>query len=133
VIERHHGGGAFESVAAYCRAVRSGPLVAVSGTAATAADGSALHPGDVFEQTRVSFARALDAVAAFGGAPADVVRTRVFLTPEADWREAVRAHRAVFEGIDPANTTLFVSGLIPAGALVEVEVDAWLSAAEPMT
>ncbi len=126
MIERHHGGGAFERVAAYCRAVKSGPLVAVSGTAATSETGAALHPGDVYAQTRVSFERALDGLAAFGGRVADVVRTRVYLTPEADWRDAVRAHRDVFEGVDPANTTLFVAGLIPEGALVEVEVDAWL-------
>jgi enamine deaminase RidA (YjgF/YER057c/UK114 family) len=67
VIERHHGGGAFEAVAAYCRAVRSGPLVAVSGTAATDERGAALHPGDVYAQTRVSFEQALRGLAAFGG------------------------------------------------------------------
>jgi enamine deaminase RidA (YjgF/YER057c/UK114 family) len=126
VIERHHSGGAFEAMAAYCRAVRSGPLVAVSGTTATDATGAALHPGDAYAQARVAFERALEALAVFGGGPPDVVRTRVYLTPDADWREAARAHRDLFEGIDPANTTLFVAGLIPAGALVEVEVDAWL-------
>ena len=126
VIERHHSGGAFEAVAAYCRAVRSGPLVSVSGTAATGETGTALHPGDAYAQTRVSFERALEGVAAFGGGVSDVVRTRVYLTPGADWRDAVRAHHDLFEGVDPANTTLFVAGLIPEGALVEVEVDAWL-------
>jgi hypothetical protein len=38
----------------------------------------------------------------------------------------VRAHHELFDGIDPANTTLFVAGLIPEGTVVEVEVDAWL-------
>ena len=33
---------------------------------------------------------------------------------------------ADFEGIDPANTTLFVAGFIPEGVLVEVELDAWV-------
>ena len=57
----------------------------------------------------------------------DVVRTRVFLVADSDWREAVRAHHEIFEGIDPANTTLFVSGFPPPGVLVEVELDAWVS------
>ncbi len=127
VIERQHSGGAFEAVAAYCRAVRSGPLVSVSGTSATGPTGAALHPGDVHAQARDSFERALEALAAFGGSVNEVVRTRVYLTPEADWREAVRAHRDVFEGVDPANTTLFVAGFIPEGALVEVELDAWVA------
>jgi enamine deaminase RidA (YjgF/YER057c/UK114 family) len=126
MIERHRDGTAFEAAAAYCRAVRSGPAIAVSGTAATAADGSALHPGDTYGQTHVAFARAVDAVRALGGDVGDTVRTRLFLAPESDWREAVRAHREVFEGVDPANTTLFVAGFIPDGVLVEVEVDAWV-------
>lgn len=128
MIERQHGGGAFETVASYCRAVRTGSAVAVSGTAATDETGRALHPGDTYAQTRTSFERALDAVAAFGGGVEQVIRTRIFLTPDAEWHDAVRAHHDLFEGVDPANTTLFVAGLIPEGALVEIEVDAWLGA-----
>jgi enamine deaminase RidA (YjgF/YER057c/UK114 family) len=126
MIERHRDGSAFEATAAYCRAVRSGSAIAVSGTAATAADGSALHPGDAYGQTREAFGRAVDAVRALGGDVGDTVRTRLFLAPGSDWREAVRAHREVFEGVDPANTTLFVAGFIPDGVLVEVELDAWV-------
>ena len=125
MIERYHGGGAFERVASYCRAVRSGNLVAVSGTAATGADGAALHPGDSYAQTRIAFERALEAADRLGAPLANIVRTRIFLTPGADWRESVRAHHDLFEGVDPANTTLFVAGFIPEGALVEVELDAW--------
>jgi hypothetical protein len=40
------------------------------------------------------------------------------------WRAAAAAHAEVFTGIDPANTSLFVSGLFVPGALIEVEVDA---------
>ena len=125
MIERYRDGSAFEAVGGYCRAVRSGAAVAVSGTAATGPDGSALHPGDTFAQTKDAFERALEAAQKLGAAREVVVRTRVFLAPESDWREAVRAHQEVFEGVDPANTTLFVAGFIPAGVLVEVELDAW--------
>jgi enamine deaminase RidA (YjgF/YER057c/UK114 family) len=127
VIERHRDGSAFEATAAYCRAVRSGPAVAVSGTAATAPDGSALHPGDTYRQTREAFERAVAAARALGADVGDTVRTRVYLAPESDWRGAVKAHRELFEGVDPANTTLFVAGFIPEGVLVEVELDAWVA------
>ena len=40
------------------------------------------------------------------------------------WEGAVRAHRETFAGVEPANTTYFVSGFIPEGVLVEVELDA---------
>jgi enamine deaminase RidA (YjgF/YER057c/UK114 family) len=130
VIERQHDGSAFEAVASYCRAVRAGQAVAVSGTTASGPDGRALHPGDGYRQTRIALERAIAAVERFGGSPQQVVRTRLFLTPEADWRECVRAHHELFDGIDPANTTLFVAGLIPEGTVVEVEVDAWLDQGE---
>jgi enamine deaminase RidA (YjgF/YER057c/UK114 family) len=116
--------GGFETVGGYARAVRVGSIVAVSGTAATTADGEVLHPGDAYLQTRAAFERALAALHELGGKPGDVVRTRIFLVPDADWRRSVDAHRELFGEIPPANTTLFVAALIPDGALVEVEVDA---------
>jgi enamine deaminase RidA (YjgF/YER057c/UK114 family) len=127
VIERYRDGSAFETVASYCRAVRSGSAVAVSGTAATGPDGSALHPGDTYAQTRDALERAIAAAGELGAAVGQVTRTRIFLGPSSEWREAVRAHHEVFEGVDPANTTLFVAGFIPPGVLVEVELDAWVA------
>jgi enamine deaminase RidA (YjgF/YER057c/UK114 family) len=120
----HRDGTAFEALAAYARAVRAGSLIAVSGTAATAADGSALAPGDAHGQATIAIERALAAVVALGGTPADVVRSRILLAPGADWRGAVQAHAEAFAGIDPANTTWFVGGFIPEGVLVEIELDA---------
>ncbi len=126
MIKRYRDGSAFEAVASYCRAVRSGPAVAVSGTAATAPDGSALHPGDTYTQTKDAFERAVAAARELGAERNHVVRTRVFLGPGSEWRDAVRAHHEFFEGVDPANTTLYVAGFIPEGVLVEVELDAWV-------
>ncbi len=53
-----------------------------------------------------------------------MLRTRLLLAPGCDWEGAVRAHAEAFAGIDPANTTYFVSGFIPEGVLVEFELDA---------
>lgn len=116
--------GGFEDIGGYSRAVRIGAVIAVSGTAATAPDGSVLSPGDVYAQTREGFVRALAAVDALGGTLEDVIRTRIYLAAGADWRPAVRAHHELFAGVNPANTTLFVVGFPPEGALTEVEVDA---------
>ena len=116
--------GGFETVGGYARAVRVGSVVAVSGTAATGAGGEVLHPGDAYSQTRAAFEQALAALSELGGELRDVVRTRIFLVPGADWRRAVDAHRELFGEVAPANTTLFVAALIPDGALVEIEVDA---------
>jgi enamine deaminase RidA (YjgF/YER057c/UK114 family) len=115
--ERYREGGGFEEAAAYSRAVRIGPHVAVSGT--TARDG-----GDAYEQTRDAIARALAGAAELGASKEDVLRTRLLLAEGCDWTGAIRAHAEAFAGIDPANTTYFVSGFIPDGVLVEVELGA---------
>ena len=116
-------GARFEQLASYARAARAGAYVAVSGTAALDADGKALFVGDVYGQTREALERALEAAEARGVERANVIRTRILLAPDADWQAAVRAHGELFQGVDPANTTLFVAGLIPEDCLVEVELD----------
>jgi enamine deaminase RidA (YjgF/YER057c/UK114 family) len=121
--ETHRTGG-FENVGGYSRAVRSGAHIAVSGTAATDAEGRALSPDDVGGQTAEAFGRALAAVEALGGTAADVLRTRIYLVAGSDWRAAVAVHHDLFAEVAPANTTLFVSGFPPEGVLVEVELDA---------
>jgi enamine deaminase RidA (YjgF/YER057c/UK114 family) len=110
-------GGGFEEAAAYSRAIRIGRHVAVSGTAAR--DG-----GDAYAQTAEALRRALAAARELGAGPEDVLRTRMLLVEGCDWEGAVRAHREAFAGVEPANTTYFVSGFIPEGVLVEVELDA---------
>ncbi len=122
--ERYREGVGFEDVAGYSRAARHGNRIAVSGTGDVTGDGSVGHPSDTYGQTRASLERALAAVERLGGRREDVIRTRVYLAPQADWREAVRAHKELLGGIDPANTTFFVAGFVAPEMLVEVEVDA---------
>jgi enamine deaminase RidA (YjgF/YER057c/UK114 family) len=106
--------------------VRRGARIAISGTTANAPDGSALHPGDSYAQAHAALTRALAAVEALGGQAEDVVRTRLYLAPDADWEGAARAHAELLGSVAPANTTLHVAGLIGEGFLVEVEVEAEL-------
>lgn len=98
----------------------------VSGTTAHGPDGSALHPGDTYAQTRLALERVVEAVSELGGDRHDIVRTRLLLISGADWEEAARAHADVLGDVAPANTTLFIGGLIGEGLLVEVEADAEL-------
>lgn len=121
---RHHfDGSRYEDVGGYARAVRRGPHIAVSGTIDQGADS---RPTDTYGQAKAAFETALAAVQALGGEAGDVIRTRIYLAPAADWPEAVRAHAALFADVRPANTTIVAHGFIPANALVEVEIDAYL-------
>jgi enamine deaminase RidA (YjgF/YER057c/UK114 family) len=52
------------------------------------------------------------------------VRTRIYLTPEADFDEVGRAHGALFREIRPVNTTVIVHSLVDPRWLLEIEVDA---------
>jgi enamine deaminase RidA (YjgF/YER057c/UK114 family) len=117
-------GTGLELAAGYSRAARAGCCVAVSGTTDTGADGTAAHPGDTHAQTLACLQRAVAAAGALGARPDQVLRTRLLLAPGADWRGAARAHAEVLGAVAPANTTLFVAGLIGEGFLVEVELDA---------
>jgi enamine deaminase RidA (YjgF/YER057c/UK114 family) len=123
-------GSPFEAEAGYSRAVRVGSRIVVSGTAATTPAGVAMAPGQTYEQTKEALARALAAVHELGGSRDDVVLTRLYLAPEATWRDATRAHGEAFDDVRPANTTLFVHGFIPEAVLVEVELEAIVDATD---
>jgi enamine deaminase RidA (YjgF/YER057c/UK114 family) len=127
---KHYRDESEEESAGYSRAVRRLARIAVSGTTATGPDGSALYPGDTYRQTRAALERALMAVGELGGRAEDVVRSRIYLTREADWRRAAVAHSELLGAVAPANTTLLVAGLIGEGFLVEVELDAEVAEAE---
>ena len=101
--------------------------IAVSGTTASADDGSALHRGDTYGQTLVALKRAIAAMETLGGGLEDVVRTRVYLVPGADWEGAARAHLELMGSVAPANTMLYVAALVGDGFLVEVELEAEIS------
>jgi enamine deaminase RidA (YjgF/YER057c/UK114 family) len=120
----HRDGSPWESVAGYVRALRCGHEILVSGTTASAKDGTVLHPGDVGAQTRAALEKAVSAIEALGGRREGVVRTRVYLVPGADWEAAARAHADRLGDVAPTNTTLFVGGLVGEGLLVEVEAEA---------
>ncbi|MEM1176887.1 MAG: RidA family protein [Acidobacteriota bacterium] len=117
-------GSPFEPTIGFSRAVRSGSVIAVAGTASIAEDGGTAHPGDVYAQTRRCLEIVCHAVTEAGGSPGDIVRTRIFLTDIDRWQEAARAHGEFFGDIRPACTFAEVSRFIDPEWLVEVEADA---------
>jgi enamine deaminase RidA (YjgF/YER057c/UK114 family) len=128
-IERHNSGGAWEPTVGYCRVIRAGDLVVVAGSTATMADGAIAGVGDTYAQVRQTIENIEAALARVGATLAEVVRTRVYLTPEASFDGFARAHVEAFGEIRPVNTTVVVAALADPRMLVEVEVDAWLGAA----
>ncbi len=116
-------GSPYEPVVGFSRAVRVGPHVFVSGTAPTMPEGVD-PPPDTYGQARRVLEIILAALEEAGARPEDVVRTRIYLTPAADFREAARGHGEVFKDIRPANAIIVVSGFVDPRWLVEIEAQA---------
>jgi enamine deaminase RidA (YjgF/YER057c/UK114 family) len=116
-------GSPFEPRIGFSRAVRVGQIVAVSGTAPIALDGSVACPGDVYGQTRRCLEIIGDAVVDARLSFDTVVRTRIMLTDISQWEAAARAHGEFFAAIRPATSFIEVKGFINREWLVEVEAD----------
>lgn len=124
------GSAPYEATAGYARAVRVGSFVYVAGTTGLGDDGRVV-PGGAYAQAQRAFAIVVGALARAGAAPADVVRTRMYVTDAAHSGDVTRAHAEVFGAVRPAATLVVVAGLIDPAMLVEVEADAVLGGAPP--
>lgn len=117
-------GAPWEAEVGYCRAVRSGDTIAVTGTAPVGDDGGVVAPGDAYAQAQRCFELIERALADLDAKIEHVVRTRLFVTDISRWREFGRAHKEVFGDCPPATTMVEVSALIDPAMLIEIEADA---------
>jgi enamine deaminase RidA (YjgF/YER057c/UK114 family) len=115
-------GSKWEPLMGYSRAVRSGNVIAVTGTVGVNADGK--YSKSVGEQARRSLAIIRAAIEALGGRMQHVIRTRMFVTDVSKWEEVAKVHGEVFAEIRPATTIVEVARLIDADAMIEIEADA---------
>jgi enamine deaminase RidA (YjgF/YER057c/UK114 family) len=115
-----------EEAYGYCRAIRVGDRVLVSGTTASRPEGGVLpeHAGDTYAQTREVLTRIEAALAAFGLGLEHVIRTNVFFTDENGIPDLVRAHGESFSQVKPVSTAVRVSGMFHPDLLVEIEAEA---------
>jgi enamine deaminase RidA (YjgF/YER057c/UK114 family) len=123
-FRRTFSGAAWEKQVGYCRAVRAGNQVFVSGTAPVAQSGGAYAPGDGYRQALRCLEIIEQALRSLGAELSDVVRTRMFVTDISRWPEFGRAHAEAFGTHPPATSMVEVRALIDPAMLIEIEADA---------
>ncbi|MEL6457601.1 MAG: RidA family protein [Cyanobacteria bacterium J06641_2] len=123
-INRTFSGASWESTVGYCRAVKAGNHIYVSGTAPVAEDGSVYAPSDAYAQAKRCFQIVQKALQDLNADISNIVRTRMYVTDISLWSEFGKAHQEFFAENPPASTMVEVKSLINPQMLIEVEVDA---------
>jgi enamine deaminase RidA (YjgF/YER057c/UK114 family) len=117
-------GSPFEPKVGISRAVRTGNIIAVTGTAPLGPDGKTVVKGNAAAQARRCLEIIKSAIEGLGGKLSDVTRTRILLTRIEDWEQVAEVHGEFFGSIRPANTIMQVVRFIDPDWLVEIEADA---------
>ena len=123
-FQRAFSGAPWESQVGYCRAIRAGDHLYVTGTAAVDDKGNAFAPGDAYAQAWRCLEIIERALRELGADRACVVRTRMFVTDISRWQEFGKAHQEFFGAHPPATTMVEVKSLIDPAMLIEIEADA---------
>jgi enamine deaminase RidA (YjgF/YER057c/UK114 family) len=123
--QRVFSGVSWETFAGYCRAVRDGDRILVSGTTATHGD-RVIGGDDAAAQTHFVIDKIEAAIESLGGRLEEVIRTRIFVSEIEDWEAVAQAHGERFGHIQPANS-LVQARLIGDAYRVEIEAEASLT------
>lgn len=118
-------GSPFEDTFGYCRAVKTGNLLEISGTVALV-DGEKITADDLYAQTFNIIERIAVVLEEAGSSLQDVVRTRIFTTDMSKNLDIARAHSHFFGDIKPTTGIYEISALIAPQYKVEIEFTAWV-------
>lgn len=116
-------GSPWEDKMGYCRAVRIGNIVEVSGTVAIV-DDEKVKADDAYAQTYNIIERVEKVLEDLNVGIKDVIRTRIFTTNISTFEEVARAHSAFFKDVKPTTGFYEISKLVAPEYLVEIEFTA---------
>ncbi len=113
------------AIGPYSQAIRSGPLLFVSGSLGMDPQSGELVPGGIQAQTRQALTNIAKILEAAGASLQAVVKTTVFLADMDEFSAMNAVYGEFFTQDPPARSTVEVAAL-PKGAAVEIEAIAWL-------
>jgi enamine deaminase RidA (YjgF/YER057c/UK114 family) len=116
-------GSPWEDKMGYCRAVRIGNIIEVSGTVAIV-DGDKVKAEDAYAQTHNILERVEKVLEDLNVGMKDVIRTRIFTTNISTFEDVARAHSAFFKDVKPTTGFYEISKLVAPEYLVEIEFTA---------
>ncbi|MEY2793385.1 MAG: hypothetical protein RJA76_1377 [Bacteroidota bacterium] len=116
-------GSPFEDVFGYCRAVKVGNFLEISGTVALV-DGNLVKEDDFYAQTYNIIERIAQVLEEAGSSINEVVRTRIFTTDISKNLEIAKAHAQFFGSVKPTTGIYEISALIDPKYKVEIEFTA---------
>lgn len=126
-LQRYFTHTEWEPKVGYCRALRVGDLIYLSGTAPIGEDGRTFAPGDAYAQACRCFEIIQTTLAAMNSGLHQVVRTRMYVTDISQWEAFGKAHQEFFGAHPPVTTMVEVKALIDADMLIEVEAEAFVA------
>jgi enamine deaminase RidA (YjgF/YER057c/UK114 family) len=119
-------GSPWEDKMGYCRAVRIGNIIEVSGTVAIV-DGKKVKVDDAHAQTLNILERVEKVLEELNVSMKDVIRTRIFTTDINTFEAVATAHATFFKDIKPTTGFYEISKLVAPEYLVEIEFTAVVS------
>ncbi|MEM6452465.1 MAG: RidA family protein [Cyanobacteria bacterium P01_D01_bin.105] len=125
-FQRHFTGTKWEPKVGYCRVLRAGDVIYVSGTAPIGDDGNTFAPGEAYAQAKRCFELIEQSLIKMNATMAQVVRTRMYVTDISQWEAFGKAHRESFHQHPPVTSMVEVQRLISPDMLIEVEVEAYV-------
>jgi len=119
-------GSPWEDKMGYCRAVRIGNIIEVSGTVAIV-DGEKVKADDAYSQTFNILERVEKVLEDLDASMKDVIRTRIFTTDINSFEAVAKAHAEFFKDVKPTTGFYEISKLVAPEYLVEIEFTAVLA------
>lgn len=116
-------GSPWEDKMGYCRAVRIGNIIEVSGTVAIV-DGEKVKADNAYAQTVNILERVKVVLEDLKVSMEDVIRTRIFTTDITTFEDVAKAHALFFKDIKPTTGFYEISKLVAPEYLVEIEFTA---------